>query len=97
MSTQIRIRKNLSTFFRTSQLVSETFGTTELLIVHKDNDDSPIFDLWETNKRILLEAGVLPKNIEISRLCTKCQNSFFFSARAGDNGRFGAGIMLKGK
>jgi len=79
------------------QLVSETFGTTELLIVHKDNDDTPIFDLWETNKRILLEAGVLPKNIEISRLCTKCQNSFFFSARAGDKGRFGAGIMLKGK
>jgi len=76
------------------QLVLSTFGTTEGLIVKSEENGNVIFDLWETNRQILIEAGVLAKNIELTGLCTKCNNRFFFSARAGDNGRFGAGIMI---
>ena len=77
------------------QLVHSTFGTTDGLIVESENTVNSIFDLWETNRRVLVEAGVSPENIEISGLCTKCHNNFFFSARAGDKGRFGAGIIIK--
>jgi len=76
-------------------LVMSTFGTTDGLIVTNDEKENAIFDLWETNRRVLVEAGVKPENIELSGLCTRCQNNFFFSARAGDKGRFGAGILLK--
>jgi len=77
------------------QLVKSTFGTTNGLIVKSESSGNSIFNLWETNRRVLVEAGVKQENIELSGLCTKCHNNFFFSARAGDKGRFGAGIMIK--
>ena len=54
------------------------------------------FDLWSANKQPLIEAGVNEKNIEISDMCTICNNDVFFSNRyyKGRTGRFGAGIML---
>lgn len=53
-------------------------------------------DLWETNKRQLLDSGIPQSNIEVSRICTRCEKKTFFSYRAGKGvtGRFGAGIML---
>ena len=39
-------------------------------------------DLWETNRRILMQAGVLPENIELAALCTKCRTDLFYSHRA---------------
>ncbi len=77
------------------QMVFSTFGTTNGLILTDEENNKQIFNLWETNRRVLFEAGVKVENIELAGLCTKCQNSFFFSARAGDHGRFGAGIMLR--
>ncbi len=77
------------------ELVKESFGDTERLILDNDKFAKPVFDLWKANKISLVEAGISEKNIEITSLCTKCHNNFFFSARAGDKGRFGAGIMLR--
>lgn len=57
-------------------------------------DGKTVFDLWEANRITLIEAGVKPQNIEISGVCTICQNDIFFSARRGDDGRFAAGILL---
>jgi hypothetical protein len=52
-------------------------------------------DLWEENKKQLLEAGVLEENIEVSKICTYENTESFFSERKfGPTGRFAAGIML---
>jgi len=77
------------------ELVKEAFGSCDDLILENDKFTKPVLDLWETNKRTLVESGIKPENIEIAGLCTKCNSNFFFSARAGDKGRFGAAIMLK--
>jgi len=76
--------------------VEAAFPSTNGLLMENDKFDNPIFNLWEANRLSLLECGVSPENIEMAGLCTKCQNNFFFSARAGDKGRFGAAIMLRG-
>jgi len=49
------------------------------------------FDLWAINKYILLNEGLEERNIEISELCTKCNNDLFFSHR-GQKGK--RGLML---
>ena len=54
-------------------------------------------DLWETNKRFMMRAGISEDNIEISGLCT-CENpDYLFSHRAsgGKRGNLAAFLMLK--
>ncbi len=76
-------------------LAKDSFGTIDGLILKNIKFSKPVFDLWEANRRALVEGGVKPENIEIAGICTKCHNDIFFSARTGDKGRFGAGIMLR--
>ncbi len=71
-----------------------------LLNIIKPAADRPgkyIFDQWEANIRQLKEAGVKEENIELAGICCQCEDSSFFSSRAGNgvSGRFMAGIMLK--
>ncbi len=40
------------------------------------------FDLWEANRQILIQAGILKDRIEIAGLCTRCVSERFFSHRA---------------
>lgn len=55
------------------------------------------FDLWEINKYILVNEGLKQENIEISELCTKCNNDLFFSHRGqkGKRGLMSGIIMMK--
>ena len=55
-------------------------------------------DLWETNRLILMEAGLLPEQIEVTDLCTCCHPEDLFSHRVmGDQrGNLGAFIMIEG-
>ena len=55
------------------------------------------FDLWETNKAQLIEAGLKDSHIEISGLCSYHHASLFYSARreGPHTGRMASGIMLK--
>lgn len=55
-------------------------------------------DLWEANRRTLLEAGLKEENVAVARICTACRNDLFFSYRAqgGTAGRMASLIMLKG-
>ena len=39
-------------------------------------------NLWEINRRILLEAGVPAGNITLTDLCTRCHPELFWSHRA---------------
>lgn len=54
-------------------------------------------DLWEANRHILIQAGVLPENIEITDICTCCNSRFLFSHRAsaGKRGNIGAFLQLR--
>jgi YfiH family protein len=56
---------------------------------HSDLPVSIFLDLVEANRRQLLAAGVLAKNIEASPLCTNCNPNVLFSYRAekGKTGR----------
>ncbi len=40
-----------------------------------------LVDLWETNRRILLSAGVKAENITVTDLCTRCHPQLFWSHR----------------
>ena len=55
------------------------------------------FDLWETNRRQLIAAGIEEGNIFSAAQCTSCNTHLFFSYRkeAQRTGRFGAFIGLK--
>lgn len=54
-------------------------------------------NLWEANRKTLLEAGLLPENINTASICTCCHPEIFFSYRAqkGTTGRMMALLMLK--
>lgn len=54
-------------------------------------------DLWEANRRILMDSGVAKSNIDIFEICTICHSDMLYSYRThGENtGRMGAFIMLK--
>jgi polyphenol oxidase len=52
-------------------------------------------DIAEANRRQLLAAGVPAKNIEISTLCTKCNNDLLFSHRV-EKGKTGRQMAVAG-
>lgn len=54
-------------------------------------------DLWEANRLLLLEAGLIPGNIEVQGECTFQNPTKYYSARREgiDTGRIVSGIMLK--
>ncbi len=54
-------------------------------------------NLWETNRKQLLLAGLLPEHIELPDACTSCETTRFFSHRAeqGRTGRFPAILALR--
>jgi polyphenol oxidase len=52
-------------------------------------------DLARANRRQLLAAGVPGKNIEVSELCTKCNNDLLFSYRA-EKGKTGRQMTVVG-
>ena len=54
------------------------------------------FDFWAVSRDQLREVGILPENISISGICTKCNTDRFFSYRGeGTTGRFAAVIGLR--
>lgn len=56
-----------------------------------------LLNLWECNKRVLLEAGVREENIVVTNICTCCNNKLLFSHRAsqGKRGNLAAIMYLK--
>ncbi|MDE6204140.1 MAG: peptidoglycan editing factor PgeF, partial [Lachnospiraceae bacterium] len=54
-------------------------------------------DLWEANRRILLQAGIKPERLAMTDLCTCCNSSVLFSHRAsnGQRGNLAAFLELR--
>ena len=58
-------------------------------------DDRDHFDFWSVSRDQLCAAGILAENIDVGRICTKCDIDTFFSFRGeGTTGRFAAIIGL---
>lgn len=51
-------------------------------------------DLWEANRQIMLEAGLLPEHISLPGICTCCNPEFLFSHRASKGKRGNLGAFL---
>ena len=52
----------------------------------KDNGKYQL-DLWEANRRVLMEAGIRPENISVTGFCTHCHPDLLWSHRALGNAR----------
>lgn len=52
-------------------------------------------DLWEANRRVLLGAGILPRNLAVTDLCTCCNSNYLFSHRASQGKRGNLGAFLE--
>ena len=66
------------------------------LFYRKENDKYQL-NLWEANRRILLEAGIPENQISMPNLCTCCNPEFLFSHRAskGKRGNLGAFLGIR--
>ena len=60
-------------------------------------EDKFHLDLWQANRIVLEEAGVLPAHISVTDICTCCNPDLLFSHRAshGKRGNLGAFLMIK--
>lgn len=56
-----------------------------------------LLDLWEANRLVMKEAGILEEHISVTDLCTCCNPEFLFSHRAshGKRGNLGAFLALR--
>lgn len=79
------------------QKTRNTFGdrASEALI---QKDDRFHLDLWEANRMVLRQAGVLNQHIQVAGLCTLESPQDWYSHRGehGKTGRFGAIVALTG-
>lgn len=78
------------------QVVQEKFPKHEQLLIPSGNEGKACFDLWKANEALLVDAGLLPQNIEIMNLCSYGEDGKFFSARRDGlhTGRMVSGIMI---
>jgi hypothetical protein len=54
-------------------------------------------DLWESNRIVLCDAGILPEHLAVTNICTCCNPDLLFSHRAshGMRGNLGAFLFLR--
>lgn len=62
---------------------------------HKYQTEPNYFDFWAISRDQLMAAGVNRRNIEIAKICTKCNHDYFSYRREKTTGRFASVIALK--
>lgn len=81
--------------FEVGEDVAEQFCRQSESIIRNPVWIHPHIDLAQSNFSQLLTAGVNPGNVDMARICTKCNHSDFFSHRYNKTlGRIGTGIIL---
>lgn len=67
--------------------------------IREDGGGKYHIDLWEANRRILMQAGVPESGIAVSGICTDCNSDWLFSHRAtgGKRGSLAAFMALRGE
>ena len=67
-----------------AEIFSKKFQKFKSKII-KQRGEKYFLDLRKLNKLIFIEEGVLPKNIQISKICTFCNKNYFSFRRKGEN------------
>jgi YfiH family protein len=81
-----------------SDLFNEKFNFAHKFVTESKTDETKSFiDLWNMNKQILVNAGVLEHNIELPNICTMCNPALFFSHRTmgWERGNMAAFLTIK--
>ena len=81
-----------------AEAFQEAFGEAnrpQLLYPGKEEGKYQL-DLWKANYLVLLEAGIVPKQISVTDICTCCNPKLLFSHRAskGKRGNLGAFLSI---
>ena len=63
-------------------------------LIHDDGGGKYHVDLWETNRRILQQAGIPASSVTVAGVCTKCNADCLFSHRATGGKRGGLSAFL---
>ncbi len=71
--------------------------TEQSPMLEKKSDGKFQLDLWEANRRVLLEAGVKEEHLAVTDICTCCNPEILFSHRAskGKRGNLAAFLCLR--
>lgn len=74
----------------------EAFPDAKTLLSAK-GEGKYLLDLWEANRIVMRDSGILEEHISVTDLCTCCNPRFLFSHRAsgGKRGNLGAFLALK--
>lgn len=81
-----------------AEMLAETFPHAQEEGILTDRGGGKyLLDLWKANKRVFLEAGILPEHISYPGICTCCNPEILFSHRAsgGKRGNLGAFLGLR--
>jgi len=83
--------------FQVGEETVEEFRSLHINIenyLEKDVKDKYKINLWEINRKILIDSGIKRENITVTDICTMCSKDLLFSHR-GSNGKRGslAGII----
>ena len=70
-----------------AELFLKEFSEATTQTVEQKKDGTCQLDLWQVNRIILEQAGVLPENIVIGGVCTKCHSDVLYSHRVQGNDR----------
>lgn len=62
--------------------------------IKKMSNNKYMLNLWEINRKILLNSGILEKNIIVTDLCTSCNSDLLFSHRKTGGKRGGMAAMI---
>ncbi|MBO5928808.1 MAG: peptidoglycan editing factor PgeF [Clostridia bacterium] len=68
--------------FEVDEPVYNEFSALPAASIVRQNGEKYWIDLWETNRRVLLDAGIRNEHITVTDLCTKCHRDVFWSHRA---------------
>ncbi len=71
----------------------ETNGAVKSVLQEKGGGKY-LLDLWEANRRVMREAGILEEHISVTDICTCCNPQFLFSHRASQGMRGNLGVFL---
>lgn len=74
---------------------AELRGISTEGLICETRDGKYQIDLWETNRRMLVQSGVLPANVTVGKVCTKCNAQWLFSHRASGGKRGGLSAFLE--
>ena len=78
--------------------VRSAFGGETACRIMRRKDGKWHLDLWEANRLLLLDAGILPQHLTVTNVCTKCNVSALYSYR-GDGriiNQIASILVLKG-